>query len=157
MYSKLISIPNNLLVAEINTYNCWSLSRVWLFETPWTIARQALLSMEFSSQECWSGLPFPSPNTHKVSSKKDSWEQFLSIFANMFVFSFYTIKTIYLNIKILGSYFPWKYWKMLSYTILLQRWLKSYGYFSLDKWCHFLLFCLQFFCCSRILSFIFQV
>ena len=29
--------------------------------TPWTIARQAPLSMEFSRQEFWSGLPFPSP------------------------------------------------------------------------------------------------
>ena len=28
---------------------------------PWTVARQALLSMEFSRQEYWSGLPFPSP------------------------------------------------------------------------------------------------
>ena len=28
---------------------------------PWTIARQAPLSMEFSRQEYWSGLPFPSP------------------------------------------------------------------------------------------------
>ena len=29
--------------------------------TLWTVAHQALLSMEFSRQECWSGLPFPSP------------------------------------------------------------------------------------------------
>ena len=29
--------------------------------TPWTIARQAPLSMGFSRQEYWSGLPFPSP------------------------------------------------------------------------------------------------
>ena len=28
--------------------------------TPWIIAFQALLSMELSRQECWSGLPFPS-------------------------------------------------------------------------------------------------
>ena len=28
---------------------------------PWTIARQALLSMGFSRQEYWSGLSFPSP------------------------------------------------------------------------------------------------
>ena len=34
---------------------------VWLFVSPWTIARQALLSMGFSRQEYWSGLPFPSP------------------------------------------------------------------------------------------------
>ena len=37
------------------------LSRVWLFATPWTVAYQALLSMEFSRQEYWSGLPFSSP------------------------------------------------------------------------------------------------
>ena len=37
------------------------LSRVRLFATPWTVAREALLSMEFSRQEYWSGLPFPSP------------------------------------------------------------------------------------------------
>ena len=38
-----------------------SLSRVRLFATLWTVARQALLSMGFSRQEYWSGLPFPSP------------------------------------------------------------------------------------------------
>ena len=30
-------------------------------ETPWIVARQAPLSMEFSRQEYWSGMPFPSP------------------------------------------------------------------------------------------------
>ena len=37
------------------------LSRVQLFATPWTVARQAPPSMGFSRQEYWSGLPFPSP------------------------------------------------------------------------------------------------
>ena len=37
------------------------LSRVQLFATPWTVARQAPLSMEFARPEYWSGLPFPSP------------------------------------------------------------------------------------------------
>ena len=32
-----------------------------LFATPWTVAYQAPRSMEFSRQEYWSGLPFPSP------------------------------------------------------------------------------------------------
>ena len=32
-----------------------------LFATPWTVAHQAPLSMGFSRQEYWSGLPFPSP------------------------------------------------------------------------------------------------
>ena len=35
-------------------------SRVWLFVTPWTVAQQAPPSMEFSRQEYWSGLHFPS-------------------------------------------------------------------------------------------------
>ena len=38
-----------------------SLSRVRLFATSWTVAHQAPLSMGFSRQEYWSGLPFPSP------------------------------------------------------------------------------------------------
>ena len=38
-----------------------SLSRVRLFATSWTVAYQAPPSMGFSRQECWSGLPFPSP------------------------------------------------------------------------------------------------
>ena len=38
-----------------------SLSRIRLFATPWTVAYQAPLSMEFSRQEYWSGLPFPPP------------------------------------------------------------------------------------------------
>ena len=38
-----------------------SLSRVRLFVTPWTVVYQDPLSMGFSRQEYWSGLPFPSP------------------------------------------------------------------------------------------------
>ena len=38
-----------------------SLSRVQLSETLWTVACQVPLSMGFSRQEQWSGLPFPSP------------------------------------------------------------------------------------------------
>ena len=37
-----------------------SFSRVQLFVIPWTMAHQAPLSMDFSWQEYWSGLPFPS-------------------------------------------------------------------------------------------------
>ena len=36
-------------------------SRVQLFGTPWTAARQTPLSMGFSRQEYWSGLPCPDP------------------------------------------------------------------------------------------------
>ena len=37
-----------------------SLSHVWLLATPWTAAYQAPLSMGFSRQEYWSGVPLPS-------------------------------------------------------------------------------------------------
>ena len=37
------------------------LSHIQLFATPWSVASQASLSMEFSRQEYWSGWPFPSP------------------------------------------------------------------------------------------------
>ena len=46
----------------INIYLCVCvLSCVHLFLTPWTVALQAPLSMEFSRQEYWSGLPFLIP------------------------------------------------------------------------------------------------
>ena len=32
-----------------------------LFETPWSVAWQAAVSMGFPRQEYWSGLPFPNP------------------------------------------------------------------------------------------------
>ena len=38
-----------------------SLSRVRLLATPWTAAYQAPPSIGFSRQECWSGVPLPSP------------------------------------------------------------------------------------------------
>ena len=37
------------------------LSHIRLFATLWTVSYQASLSMGFSKQEYWSGLPFPSP------------------------------------------------------------------------------------------------
>ena len=40
---------------------------VMLCGTTWTIVRQAPLSMEFSRQDYWSGLPFPSPGDLLIS------------------------------------------------------------------------------------------
>ena len=52
---------NRREITEIDFEEVKSLSRVQLFETPWTVAYQAPQSMEFSRQEYWSGLPFPPP------------------------------------------------------------------------------------------------
>ena len=48
-----------------------SLSRVWLFETPWTTAHQAPPSMGFSRQEYWSGVPLTSPSPSLAASPGD--------------------------------------------------------------------------------------
>ena len=46
---------------DILCAQCVCVSQSCLFVTPWTVACQAPLSMEFSRQEYWSGLTFPSP------------------------------------------------------------------------------------------------
>ena len=46
---------------HVNACMLSRLSCVQLYVTPWTIARQAPLSLGFSRQEYWSGVPFPSP------------------------------------------------------------------------------------------------
>ena len=48
-------------MAIIKKSVCYLLNRVRLFMTPWTVAHQAPLSLEFSRQEYWSGFPFLSP------------------------------------------------------------------------------------------------
>ena len=62
---------------SISFSNAWkwkvkveSLSRVQLFATPWTAAHQAPLSIRFSRQEYWSGVPLPSPEPNWLVSNK---------------------------------------------------------------------------------------
>ena len=49
---------NNL---DTNCNRNYVLSHVWRFAAPWTVDHRAPLPMEFSKQEYWSGMPFPSP------------------------------------------------------------------------------------------------
>ena len=65
-----------------------SLSRVWLFATPWTAAYQAPPPMGFSRQEYWSGVPLPSP---------------LNALAQLFL-SFHGVKIFVLEILWLGVF-----------------------------------------------------
>ena len=51
--------PLSVLVTHACVLSCFS--RVQLLVTLWTVVRQAPLSMEFSRQEYWSGLPCPPP------------------------------------------------------------------------------------------------
>ena len=50
-----------------------SFSLVWLLGTPWTAANQAPLSMGFSRQEYWSGVPLPSPQWTPVWVNSRIW------------------------------------------------------------------------------------
>ena len=59
--SSPLSHPEALYSYRKKEKKVKSLSRVRLFATPWTVARQVPLSMGFSRQAYWSGLPFPSP------------------------------------------------------------------------------------------------
>ena len=52
---------------KVNEVPCaQSLSHVRLFVTPWTVARRAPLSVGFSRQDCWSGLPLPPPGVFNM-------------------------------------------------------------------------------------------
>ena len=50
------------IIKKSTNSKCWmcvgELSHAQLFATPWTVAHQAPLSIEFSRQAYWSGLPF---------------------------------------------------------------------------------------------------
>ena len=57
-----LPFPSPVIKYEVSEVSKMKLlSRVWLFVTPWTVAYQAPPSREFSRQEYWSRLPFPSP------------------------------------------------------------------------------------------------
>ena len=58
-----VTLPTKVRIVKAMVFpvKVKSLSRVRLFVTPWTVAYQAPLSIGFSRQEYWSGLPLPSP------------------------------------------------------------------------------------------------
>ena len=57
--SNLHTVP--VVLSDLRACMLSGFSRVWLFMTPRTVAHQAPLSMGFSKQRYWNGLPFPSP------------------------------------------------------------------------------------------------
>ena len=68
MHNAATALENSLVVPQkikhritMKSSEVKSLSRVRLSAIPWAIVYQASLSMGFSRQEYWGGLPFPSP------------------------------------------------------------------------------------------------
>ena len=78
--SKYITLTNVIVV--------WSLSRIRLFSTPWTVAHQAPLSIRFPRQKYWSGLPFPLPG-----DLPDSGIELTSLMSLAFGGRFFTTST----------------------------------------------------------------
>ena len=59
-YDHFMTHVNQIITLyTLNLYSVCVLNSVWLIGTTWTVARQAPLFMEFSRQEYWSGLSFP--------------------------------------------------------------------------------------------------
>ena len=76
-----------------------SLSCVWLFETPWTVAYQAPPSMGFPRQEYWSGLPLPSPCTSLLTNNHVTFffpHAYLSLIRNSWWNSYSNLFSIFL-------------------------------------------------------------
>ena len=93
--------------------------------TPWTVAHQAPLSLEFSRQEYWSGLPFPSPgdlpNPGIEPGSPALQEDSLPSEPLRMCFLSFDIKKM-LNNKIC--------WGVLIYLLLLKEFLKNYSFFK---------------------------
>ena len=65
-FTFIFKLLNKSLIYSLNERSTWCavfsrFSYVWLFATPWIVAHQVPVSMGFSRQEQWNGLPFPPP------------------------------------------------------------------------------------------------
>ena len=105
-----ILLARTLEWVAISFSNAWkwkvkvkSLSRVRLLATPWTAAYQAPLSMGFSRQEYWSGVPLPSPTRALSGMKKKKRHDMVKIV----IFILFT----YVCISVLGGceFISWLY------------------------------------------------
>ena len=92
-----------------------SLSCVQLFATPWTGTHRAPPSMEFSRQEYWSGLPFPS-----------------LCFRIVFIFKYFLIMAIRIYIKYL--HLANKLFKIILNNVLCCAWLLGRVWLFATPW-----------------------
>ena len=124
-----------LALPEIMVHACLlsCFSRVPLFSTPWTVARQAPLSMGFPRQEYWSVLLFPSPGDlsdpgiEPVSLAlagsfftTEPWGNFTSLLINP--------KTI---VWTLGCF---KNFSLSSFPVHLHEYYKYFKRWQISKW-----------------------
>ena len=61
MFLMFATLAGNYLVPSGKGFKSENVSHSVTRSTPWTVAHQAPLAMEFSRKDYWSGLPFPFP------------------------------------------------------------------------------------------------
>ena len=81
-----------------------SLGPVWLFVTLWTVARQAPLSLGFSRQEYWSGLPSPPPGDLMAPGIKPSSFTSPALAGRFFLYFFCFTTSARLEVKSLSHF-----------------------------------------------------
>ena len=106
--------------------NVKSLGHVPLLVTPWTAAYQAPLSMGFSRQEYWSGVPLPSPTVYIQNPLKIS--QWVSEMDFFFYFLYHRCQLRLLIV------IPDEWWPTFPLIRLLR-----YRHFPLYSFCKFLI------------------
>ena len=103
--------------------------RVWRSEVaqscptfcdPWTLARQAPPSTGFSSQEYWSGLPFPSPEDLPDPGINPKYRTQVSHIAGR-RFTFWAMRGVYFFICICNMYFNGSFKSMLDFSTQIWR------------------------------------
>ena len=110
-------LEGNLGIISVNFFLkfplclCVLLSHVRLFATPWTIAHQTPVSMGFSGQEYWSGLPSHSPGDLRnpgIKSKSPAWraDSFLCVWWELLGFVLLKISCInYSSVFVFLAYY----------------------------------------------------
>ena len=114
-------------------------SHVQLFATPWTIAHQGPLSMLFSRQGYWSGLPFPSPDNlpnqgveprSPAVQLKPSLENFEHYFASVWDECNCMVVCSFFGLAFLWDWNEnWPFpilWPLLSFPNLLAYWVQHF-------------------------------
>ena len=126
-----------------------SLSCVQLFVTSWTVACQAPLSMGFSRQEHWSGLPFPSPGDlpkpglkstslawpvgslppHHLGSPHTTLDLSQEVFCLLLLTVYYSLVLLAMKIQSSGTHFPFS-------TALCHWGSECFAFQSVKKFIH---------------------
>ena len=124
----VVLICNGILLLLL--LSCFS--RVRLCETPWTAAHQAPPSMEFTRQEHWSGVPWPSPTMEYYSAiKRNTFESVLMRWINLGFLcrmkSEREKQIIYINAYI-WNLERWYWWAYLQSSNRHRHWEQTHGH-----------------------------